>query len=43
MTKENIFLCQVIKAPYNRVFPAEDDLNHDVDDNCKFAAINDSF
>jgi len=33
---------KVIKAPYNRVFPAEDDLSHDVDDNCSLMYLNEA-
>eukprot|EP00794_Sanderia_malayensis_P000402 gene402-1036_t len=33
---------KVIVAPYNRVFPAEDDVNHDVDDNCSLMYLNEA-
>eukprot|EP00795_Rhopilema_esculentum_P017125 gene17125-8649_t len=33
---------KVIKAPYSRVFPAEDDLTHDVDDNCSLMYLNEA-
>lgn len=33
--KDNMFLLQTFLAPINQVFPAEDDVNKHVDDNCK--------
>lgn len=33
--KENLFVLQTFLAPMSQVFPAEDDVNKYVDDNCK--------
>lgn len=32
-----VFVLQTFLAPMSQVFPAEDDVNKHVDDNCKFA------